>query len=225
MKVFGAACFTAMAGLSLVFNVSTAYGDMLTPGQGPSAPDSFSMSCASCVILDSVSGTGSTSDLGFVYAAAVITDDPNNPFGLNALDFVYSVVNDATSADAISRITATDFAGFSTDVGYFTSSVFPGGTVAPDTVDRNSADTVGFSFNSLGGGGPIQPGDESLVLVIMTNATTFNTAGTMNISDGSVASEGAFAPTPEPSFVWLLGGALLAMAALQWLRVSKAHRN
>jgi len=162
-------------------------------------------------------GTGSTGpNLGFVYSAGIFTDDPQNPFGLNDLDFVYSILNNATSTDLISRITAVNFSGFNTDVGYFTAAAFPGGTIVPTTVDRNSASTVGFNFNSFA------PGDESLVLVIKTNASAF-TSGSLNIVDnaGGMASVAAFAPVPEPGLIYPLACSLLAMAA--YLR--RRHRN
>ena len=164
---------------------------------------------------------GSTGpDLGFLYAAAVLTNDPSNPYGINDLDFLYSVLNNATSQALISRVTATGFTGFGTDVGYFTAAAFPGGSIVPTTVDRNSADIVGFNFTSF------SPGQESLVFVVKTNATTFGN-GTLNVSgsvvDGGPASVQAFSPTPEPNLVWLVAGAMLAMAAIRRFDVSKAR--
>ena len=222
MKSFTAACFTMIAGLSLVCGVSTAYGSILVAPAGPSAPDSWT-SCSGCTILNSISSMGSTGpELGFLYAAAVLTNDPSNPFGINDLDFLYTVLNNATSQAFVSRVTATGFTGFGTDVGFFTAAAFPGGSIAPTTVDRNSADTVGFNFTSL------SPGQESLVFVVKTNATTFGN-GTLNVFgsaiDGGPASVAvaAFSPTPEPSLVWLVGGAMLAMAAVRRFHVSKAR--
>jgi hypothetical protein len=197
-----------MAGLALAVTVPTAYGSVLNPPQSAVPPD-FWASCTGCVSLGSgIFGTGSTSpNLGFVYSAGVFTNDPQNPYGLNDLDFIYSILNNATSTALISRITATNFSGYNTDVGYFTAAVF-GGTILPTTVDRNSASTVGFTFNSF------SPGNQSLVLVIKTNATAFS-SGSLNIIDsaGSSTSVMAFAPVPEPGLLWPLGCAMLAMAA------------
>jgi hypothetical protein len=222
MKSFTTACFTIIAGLSLVCGASTAYGSILVAPVGPTPPDSWT-SCPGCTIVASISSTGSTGpELGFLYAAAVLTNDPSNPFGINDLDFLYSVLNNATSQAAIARATTTDFTGFNTDVGFFTAAAFPGGSIAPTTVDRNSANTVGFSFTSF------SPGQESLVFVVKTNARTFGN-GTLNVFgsaiDGGPASVAvaAFSPTPEPSLVWLVGGAMLAMAAIRRFHVSKAR--
>jgi hypothetical protein len=164
---------------------------------------------------------GSTGpNLGFVYSAGVLTNDPLNPNGLTDLDFVYSFLDNATSTALISRITATNFAGFNTDVGYFTTAAFPGGTIVPTTVDRNSASTVGFNFNSFG------PGNESLVLVIKTNATVFG-SGSVNIFDstGGSASVMAFAPVPEPGLVLPVSCCFLGLAVYWRIRPSKARRN
>jgi hypothetical protein len=220
MKVFTAACLKIVAGLSLVSGVSTAYGSILVAPAGSTAPDSWT-SCSGCTIVTSISSMGTTgSGLGFLYAVAVLTNDPSNPYGINDLDFLYSILNNATSQASISRVIATGFTGFGTDVGYFTAAAFPGGSIVPTTVDRNSADTVGFNFTSF------SPGQESLVFVVKTNATTFGN-GTLNVIgsviDGGPASVQAFSPTPEPGLAWLVGGAMLAMAAFRRFHVSKAR--
>lgn len=200
-----------IAGLVLI---PAAYGAVLVPPQGATAPDSWS-SCTTCTTLGSgIFSTGSTGpSLGFVYSAAIFTNDPMNPYGLNDLDFVYSILDNATSTANISRIAAANFTGFNTDVGYFTATAFPGGTILPATVDRSTTNSVGFNFNSFG------PGAESLVLVIKTNATTFS-SGSLTVVDsgGSSASVTAFAPVvPEPELGWPLGFSLLGMA-VYWRR-------
>jgi hypothetical protein len=210
MKSFRATYCAKMTGFALVVSVATAYGAVLVPGQSATAPDVWT-SCATCTPVGSgIFSTGSTGpNLGFSYTAGVLTDDPNNPYGVNDLDFIYAVFNNATSTASISRITATNFSGFNTDVGYFTAAVFPGGTIAPTTVDRNTVNTVGFTMNPFG------PGAESLVVVIKTNATAFS-SGSLSIIDsaGGTASVMGLAPVvPEPGFVWPLGCSLLAMAA------------
>lgn len=220
MKSFRAKYRTPMVGLALAISVASAYGAALVPPQGPIAPDSWA-SCTGCAPLGTgIFGTGATGpSLGFVYSAGVFTDDAMNPYGLSDLDFVYSFLNNATSTALIARITATNFTGFNTDVGFFTAAAFPGGTIIPTTVDRNSANTVGFTFNSFAAG------DESLVFVIKTNATAFS-SGSLSIIDngGGSASVMAFAPVPvpEPQLLWPLGLALLAMAAYRRIRLSNA---
>ena len=157
------------------------------------------------------------------------------------LDFLYQVTDNATCpsmpCDPIVRETDTNFAGWLTDVatrtdGGNTSSVtglgasdpFVNGLVPPLTADRNSTgDTVGWNF-TLAAGDQIAPGQTSVVLIIGTNATHF-TAGDAFAIDGGVTQVAAFEPTsgstvPEPTLGWLLGGAMLAMAAYRRFRVS-----
>jgi len=194
----------------LVFS-DLADGSLLPPGPGAFPPDIFSLSG---LTLLASSNSGSVVAVGGKYTftlTAAVYSDPGNIFGAGDLDFVYQVSNSASSVDSIGRVTAIDFTGFSTDVGYTPSgSTLPGGlfvdgTVAPELVDRVSADVVGFSFNA-----PLTllvgPGQTSTVLVIETDATNF-TAGNVNLIDGSVSQVNAFQPTvvPEPTSFALLG--------------------
>lgn len=43
---------------------------------------------------------------------------PSNPYGIKDVDFLHTVLNEATSQAFISRVTAADFTGFGTDVGF-----------------------------------------------------------------------------------------------------------
>ena len=129
------------------------------------------------------------------------------------MDFVYQVSNNAGSTDSIARLTATNFSGWDTDVGYATNgsalgSSFVDGTWAPETVDRvTPGDTIGFSFTPT----VIVPGDSSTVLIIETNATTYS-AGDLNIIDGGVSTVDAYEPglsaTPLPAALPLFAGGL-----------------
>jgi len=199
---------------------------------GAFAPDIFNFTCpgASCPTLLAVTTnpwTNSTSTMSGSYEAAVYSD-PTNTFGAGDLDFVYQVSNNAGSTDSIGRLTAIDFTGFSTDVGYTSTGStlgagFVDGTVAPELVDRVSpGDSVGFSFNA-----PlttlIAPGQTSTVLIIETNATNFTT-GDLNIIDGGVSTVAAYEPaaaltTPEPGTLVLFGSGLLGMAGFIRRRV------
>lgn len=193
----------------LVFS-GRAEGTVLPPGPGALPPDIFALSG---VTLLASFNSGSVVAVGGKYTftlTAAVYSDPSNTFGAGDLDFVYQVSNSASSADSIGRVTAIDFTGFSTDVGFTPSgSTLPGGlfvngTVAPELVDRISADVVGFSFNA-----PltllIGPGQTSVVLVIETNATNF-ALGHVNLIDGSVSQVNAFQPAvPEPTSFALLG--------------------
>jgi hypothetical protein len=131
---------------------------------------------------------------------SAVYSDPNNTFGAGDLDFVYQVTNEASSTDSIGRVTATDFTGFQTDVGYNTAgSTFPfspfatDGTVAPGLVDRNTASTIGFGFAVPPLFALIPPGHASNVLEIQTDATNFQ-LGQASVVDGKATTVDAFGP-------------------------------
>ena len=75
----------------------------------------------------------------------------------NTLDFYYQFSNSSGSADSVGRLTMTNFAGFTTDVGYRMddwdgASLFVAANQAPVGADRSiSGGTVGFSNNDYGG--------------------------------------------------------------------------
>jgi hypothetical protein len=122
-------------------------------------------------------------------------------------DFTYLLT--VNSTDSVTRLTLTNFTGFSVDADYVSSS---SGT-APTSVDRTTGDTVGFTFTGLGGGA------SSALLIIQTNATGFDTNGTV-APGGSLTGtlHGFFAPTPEPSTLVLALTGGLPCLGFGWLR-------
>ncbi len=138
----------------------------------------------------------------------VYTNDASSPYGPNALTFVYQLINNPGSPDAIDRLTVSSFTGFQTDVSFLP---LPGPGAAPSTVSRSvNGAVVGFEFN--------QPGfpltGTATPVVIQTNAVAFS--GTLaSIIDGSATSVASLAPIaiiPEPAPIALVGGALTLLA-------------
>jgi hypothetical protein len=112
----GAAALMTM----FVFSAA-ASATVLTPGSGGQLPDVFA-GCLGCTLLashDSGFVTGSFDGVVLtVDVVAAVYSDPSNAFGAGELDFMYQVTNESRSTDSVGRITATNFAGFETDVGY-----------------------------------------------------------------------------------------------------------
>jgi hypothetical protein len=187
---------------------------VLGPGGGPVAPDQLD-SFAGATFLASTGlmpfvGINALNQTTFTgtFQELVALDPTNN----TTIDFLYQF-RDLTG-DAIGRMTATGYAGFTTDVGYDpfeTMTVFlPGPYVTPDTVARStSGDTISYDFAGVGG---VPNGSASALLVINTSATQYALSGTVNFIDGAVASMIDYAPAtaPEPASLGLLLGGLFA---------------
>jgi hypothetical protein len=135
----------------------------------------------------------------------VIAGDACNPLG--GLTFTYMVTNDATSANVEARLTASGYFGWLTDASFQLPSV----GVNPAYIDRQTADVVGFSFLSAPlGVGAIQPGQNSALLVVQTNAPAWRNSFA-SVIDGTVATIPSYAPIPEPAALSLLAIGGLAL--------------
>jgi hypothetical protein len=155
----------------------------------------------------------STANYSGTLTSQVISNDPSNPFGPGDLTFTYQLQNAAGSTDDLDRLTVASFAvgGLLTDASYQT----PTTGVIPFTFDRNTSDVVGVSFASSPiGSGLVAPGTSSALLVIQTNATTFQSTSA-SVIDSLSTSVASFAPlaVPEPSTLVLAG--LFGFAALR----------
>jgi len=154
-------------------------------------------------------------------ARTAVYDGPEE--GVN-LDFYYQFSNSADSANAVARLTAASFEGFSTDV-YQTAAgfdLFQPGTNPADTADRSSnGRVVGFNFIP-GTQNALDPGETSYIMVIRTDASQY-TQGSMGIIDGSGTTALAFAPIPEPeTYALMLAGlGLLGFARRRQMKQAK----
>lgn len=162
----------------------------------------------SVTLLASMSSPVNTATYTGTLLSAVYNDN-------GTLDFYYQFTSNAGSTNSVTRITMTDFTGFTTNVGYsttFSSNGFTSGGNTPLSADRLSANVVGFNFNVGGTNDSIGAGQDSAVLIIKTNATLYTT-GLVNTIDGSVSQVSAFEPTcvPEPVSMALMGSGLLML--------------
>jgi len=168
----------------------------LNPGDTAFADDqALVFGSEDAVVFNPVSGVNNLNQVRFTGILAA--DAYKEPSGFYT--FYYRFTNDATSLDAVHRLTMTGFSGFTVDA-FFLSAYYPGG-IAPVLVDRgNDGNTVGFDFLPRPlGSGYIAPGQQTYLLGIRTNAPNF-TDGTTSIIDGGIDTVASYAPAvPEPA--------------------------
>lgn len=166
-------------------------GAILAPGEPDPTGGAVVAGVATPFVTATFSGT---------LTSQVIVGDPSNPFG--GLTFTYRLTNNVISANAEERLTVSKFTGFLTDVSY----QIPIAGVTPVSIDRTTADVVGFSFQPPFGT-PIFPGQTSDLLVVQTDALSFQPS-IASVIDATTASPASFAPSalPEPASAALATG-------------------
>jgi len=184
-----------LALLAFAIAVPLVHANIIGPGQsGP--PDPLN---AGGTQMAFTTGTMTTPTWSATYSAWVYSD-PGNTFCNGCLDFLYQFTNNANSQDVLERFTGFSYAGFLTDVGFV-----PATGPAPISVDRSTTGAVvGFNYT---GANNILPGQTTAMLVVETNAKTFG-HGYLTAQDGTAAYADAFAPTPDPATLGLLGSGL-----------------
>jgi hypothetical protein len=253
MKVLQSTSVSRLGSIFLALVLSFIFsGNASAAAIEPSIPwlaQPFAFECpgASCPTLVASLTTGSVNssngNLTFTMNAAVYSD-PGNTYCAGCFDFVYQIGNSSSSHDVIGRVTATDFTGWMTNVGFVANGSslghsFVDGLEMPQLVDPPlgvPAATVGFTFNLPGSmpAMPVTPGTTSLVMIVQTNARNFE-PGNVNVidSDGSTTVDGfqpaagakslRDAPTaPEPASFVLLGMGLFVLAGISQSRIAPA---
>lgn len=196
--------------------VSGAFAQNLVPVPGSAAVPSVGVPDLDIIDIrtDALVGTNAQGQTLFTGSlTSVVAREANGAFG-NNLIFAWVITNDASSANAINRITVTGWNGFSstvaqhdaTSVGFATSGV---------TTDRATrlpgGDVLAFRFEDADGFGTLTSGSNSTVFWALSDATSY-TLGAANVIDGAVSTVETFAPVPEPATMLVLGAAAGAMA-------------
>ena len=197
----------AAAALAVAAASPAAQALILTPGGfGPPSVEPYDFGGTVASTSGAFTSNDGASDFTGSYAE-VVDRDPNNVFGAGDLTWFILISNNGPNA--LSAVTASDFAGFQTNVGYDTSLLNMG--AVPDEVTRGSTGSE-INFDFFGG---INANAYTDVLVIQTDAHAW-TSGQLSFYNSSAATVPGYAPAiPEPS-TWammLLGFTGLGFAA------------
>jgi hypothetical protein len=123
------------------------------------------------------------------------------------LDFYWRVINDASSAGAITSLRIGNFYVPVYDADYRIDGV---GDVAPDAARRFATPNVDFLFGGAGGKA-LGPGASSNFMFFDTNATYFAGTASYRLTTADTSISGSFptfAPMPEPGTFALLAGGM-----------------
>ena len=190
---------------------SSSLANVLSPGDTGVAPDTFTFPPAFTILAIHTDAAVSSDPVDSALLTEVVISDQSNVFGAGDLDFILEVENDGFHN--LAGVTASSFAGFKTDIGYYTDST----GVPPSTVDRPTAVTVGFNF--LDG---VPRLSDTAQLVIETNATRFSSGFlTAGFSTGSATMTALTPSVPEPSTWAMLGIGFVGLGLLRTARTAR----
>jgi hypothetical protein len=207
--VFRSKLFFSAALLGLLAGATQARATVLPVGTTV-IPDAVSnpIGAPGNTTLATMSGSFNAANIDFgTYSSTVVRESSGT------LDFVYQFANSPNSLTALERMSMFNYTGLNVDVSYVAGS----GDRQPVSVDRTTGGAVvAFNFPSAGA---LQTGASSDLLIVRTNATTFDT-GTVTFQDGAATTVAGFEPlsVPEPSTLALSGIGGLCLLGTAWRR-------
>lgn len=204
------------AGLFAVDVSATPY----TLAPGGNSPALASTYPAGGTVLNTQTEGFSSSALQGSVVSSVIMGDSSNPYG--GLTFTYMLTMSSSSPQDLSAFSVGSYGRYLTDVSYNLT----GTEVAPDNVIRSltgNGDTITFQWTT---GGGLAPGKMSALLVIQTDATSYQITGGGVIDDTPVNLDDLLAPAAMPAAVPdSTGTATLLAAGLAALCIFARHQS